>query len=90
MESVLKSDIFFFITTMVIIIVGVFVVAVLIYIILILRDIKNVSTRVKDESKLLSEDIAALRDNVKKEGAKIRHFADFFGTIYKRNYKKRK
>ena len=89
MESIVKSDIFFFVATITIIIVTVFLVAVLFYIVLILRDVKNISSRIREESKLFSEDLRTLRGNIKNKGVRFKHFVDFFGTLYKRNYRRK-
>jgi len=90
MEGILKSDIFFVVTTIAIVIVAIVFVAALVYVILILRDIKRVSSRVREESKNISEDISSLRKNVKTEGVKLAHFSDFFAKIFKRNTGRRK
>jgi len=84
-EGLLKSDIFFVITSVAIVIVALFVVAILVYLVLIMRDIKNISGRISEESKFFFEDLAILRANVKKDGKKVKHFLDFFANIYKRN-----
>ncbi len=85
MENVVKSDVFFFVTTIAIAVVAIAAVAVFIYLILILRDIKNISGRVREEGKHLSKDISDLRRNIRTEGAKVKHFVDFFASIAKRN-----
>jgi hypothetical protein len=50
METFIKADIFFFITTVVEVIVGLGLLAIIIYLIGILRDFKTVSERIKNES----------------------------------------
>ena len=65
MESVLKSDIFFFITTFAVIVLTVGIVIALVYVIRILRDVREVSEVVKTESKRISGDLSAARISLK-------------------------
>jgi hypothetical protein len=46
-----------------------------------------VSGRVKEESGLISRDIAELRSQIKKEGYRWKHFMDFFSKFIKRRKK---
>ena len=50
MDSLVKSDIFFFITTLVMIAVGVVLVIAVIYVIKILKDVRYMSGRAKEET----------------------------------------
>lgn len=84
MQDIMKADIFFFVTTIAVVVLSLLVIAVLVYVILILRDVKNISTRVKEEGRLLSDDLAQLRVNVRTEGAKFKHFSTFFRSILRR------
>lgn len=79
MSSLAKSDIFFFITSLVVIIIGIGVTWAFFYIINILRDVKDVSRTVKEETKEIVEDISELRTNVKKGS---------FASILKRFWQK--
>lgn len=72
MEGLLKSDIFFFLTGLAVILVTALVVIALIYVIKILRDLRDISHTVKEESEEIKSDIDSLRANVKKGGNKIK------------------
>lgn len=84
MDTLIHADIFFFITSIAVILVTSALVVVLIYLIQILKDFKQVSHRVKEETGLLSQDLAQLRSEIRKEGMKLKHFADFFSRITSR------
>lgn len=85
MEDILKQDIFFFITTVSVVVLTILLVIAAVYIIKIVKDIKFITRKAKDESELLSEDLKELRQNVRTEGAKMKHFAKFLTNIYKRH-----
>lgn len=68
----LKSDIFFFLTGLAVVVVTALIVIALVYVIKILRDVKDISHTVKEESEEIKGDIDTLRENVKKGGNKIK------------------
>ncbi|OHB21443.1 MAG: hypothetical protein A2939_00975 [Parcubacteria group bacterium RIFCSPLOWO2_01_FULL_48_18] len=73
METLLKADIFFFITAVAIIIVaGMFAVA-LVYAVKILKDVKYISSRAKEETDKIAGDIDELRAEAKEEGGKLKY-----------------
>lgn len=87
MESLMKQDIFFFITAIAVVVLTVLLAIAFWYILKILRDVKYIAGKAKTESELLANDLHELRDNVKREGAKVKHFGSFISNIYKRNKK---
>jgi len=89
MEGLLKSDIFFFITSAVVIAIGVGLVIVFYYLINILRDVKDVSKTVKNETKEFVQDLSQLRVGVKK-GRVFSSFFSFFRSIFVKSKKGRK
>lgn len=74
MEEILKSDIFFFITSVVVIVISVVLLIALYYLIKILRDVKEISKTVKDESGLIAKDIDDARAGIKKKGNQVSKF----------------
>jgi len=66
MESVLHSDVFFFVTTIAVVVVAIFFIIVLVYIIRILKNIKDVSDIVKNNAMFLSGDLSEIRKKIKK------------------------
>ncbi len=54
------------------------------YLIKILKDIKYISAKAKNQSDLIAEDLQDLRQNVREKGFKVKHFFNFFSRIYKK------
>jgi len=90
MNEFLKMDIFFFITTFVVIMLGAFALVALYYVIKILKSVDHVAENVSAESDNLREDVVILRSKIRDEGMKIKHFMDFFGGMASRSRTKKK
>jgi len=69
MNTLVHADIFFFVTTIAIAIVAVFVIIGGIFILRILKDVRYISGVARRETDLLAADLAALRQKVKRDGA---------------------
>ncbi len=85
METYLKADLFFFITAVAVVLLTFFLVAVLYYVIQLVRNLRDISQTAKTESELVSKDLGELRQNVREQGLKFKHFSQFFSSIYSRN-----
>ncbi len=90
MNEFLKMDIFFAMTTAVVVLIGIFSLVALFYIIKILRSVDHVADNVSKESDSLREDITILRHKVRDEGMKMQHLLDFFAGIKNRKEKHKK
>jgi predicted Holliday junction resolvase-like endonuclease len=88
MNDFLKQDIFFFVTTIAVILLTLLLCVLIIYIIKISKDIKYISQKAKSEADLISQDLSELRDNVKEKGAKLKYFISFFNNLGKKRDKK--
>ena len=77
MDTIFKADIFFVITTVVVCVLGLLIALVLIYLIRILRDVKKLSRKVRQEGEALVEDIEDLRENIKKNTIKLSDILSF-------------
>ena len=84
MDTLIHADIFFFVTTIAVVVVGVALTVVLIYLAKILHDVKKITGHVHDETVLFREDIADLRNDIKREGFKLGRLVSFFSDIVKR------
>ena len=89
MDAFLQLDIFFFVTTVVTILVGILIAIALAYLAFILRDLKHITYTVRSGADILAEDIGDLRDEIKREGVKIKSLVDFTKKVYKRSSKSR-
>ncbi|MBI3442947.1 MAG: hypothetical protein HY007_04220 [Candidatus Sungbacteria bacterium] len=79
MDSLMKADIFFVVTTVAVFFVTGVAVWVMVYVVKILRNVENISETVKTETKKLSQDIDGLREHVKQRGALPRFLLRWMG-----------
>lgn len=84
MNTLIHADIFFFVTTVVVIVVGIAFTVALIYLTKVLSDIKEITKQVKEETILFREDVAGLRNDIKKEGFRAEHFLMFVKNFFKK------
>jgi uncharacterized protein YoxC len=87
MNEFLKMDVFFAITSVVTIILAVLIIILLVYLIKFVKNIKYISDKARTETDNLSQDIQTLRENIHREGFKVKHVLSFFGSIIKRRKK---
>jgi hypothetical protein len=86
MNDFLKQDIFFFVTTVAVVLFIIFGIVVGLYTVRIIKNIDYISKRARQQTDLISEDLDSLRDKMK-EGFRIRHLWDFFKNINKKGKK---
>jgi type II secretory pathway pseudopilin PulG len=84
MDTLIHADIFFFVTTIVVVIVGIAFTVALIYLAKVLSDIKEITKQVKEEAMLVREDIQGLRSDVKREGFRVERFLMFIKNLFKK------
>lgn len=89
MNTLIHADIFFFITTIVVIVLALGVCIALFYIIRILRNFSDVSDKVKIESTEIIQDIKHAREKIKSQGLGFSYIKHIVGFLMKIN-KKRK
>jgi hypothetical protein len=83
MDSLIKSDIFFVITTIMVVVIGFLVAMVLVYLLRILSDVRKLSQKIRAEGERVVEDIEGLRENIKKNTIKLSDILSF-GFIRKK------
>lgn len=88
MNEFAKMDIFFFVTTIAVVVLTILLAILIIYIIKISKDIKYITRKAKSEADIISGELSELRENVKEQGAKLKFFSSFFSNIYKKSKKK--
>lgn len=81
MDTLAKSDVFFFITSVAVVMVTAAIIVIAFYVVKILSDLKHIMRRAKHETELIVEDIDNLRGNVKREGMKWKFFSRFFSNL---------
>lgn len=90
MEDVLKSDIFFFVTTIAVALVSAGLIVVFVYLIKILNDFLFISRKVKEEGEKIIKDVEAVREKAEKEGLRMKKIFAFFKKRFtiKKGHKK--
>jgi hypothetical protein len=76
MQTLVHADIFFFISTLCLVVLSILAAVGLYYAIGILRDMREISARIKKASLDMEKDLDGLRNAVKAEGNKVRGIAD--------------
>ncbi len=84
MNTLVHADIFFFVTTIAVIIVAIALTIALVYLAKVLSDIKEITKQVKEETVLFREDISGLRGDIKKEGFRVERFLMFAKNLFKK------
>jgi len=71
MDAFLQMDIFFIVTTVVVVVIGVFVALVLFYVVRLLRTLERIARDVEGEAKAIISDIDDVRAKARIEGFKV-------------------
>lgn len=82
METIIQADIFFFISSVAVIVFSICAIIIMIYVTRILRDMKHISKMMSQESDKLLGDIGSLREAIEVEGAKVKTIASFFLNLF--------
>jgi len=89
MSEVLQANIFFFITSVAVVVVTILIGVALFYVVMILRNVRDISNKVKRGSEVLGQDLSDFRAAVKQEGTKAKNIVDFFVGRLKTKAKRR-
>ncbi|MCF7865244.1 MAG: hypothetical protein K9M11_01955 [Candidatus Pacebacteria bacterium] len=76
-NTLIHADIFFFITTIALILLTILLILILTYVVKIVRAFSYIADKLKKESDNVADDIAELRERVKSEGEKVSNFWKF-------------
>ena len=87
MSDFMKQDIFFFVTTVAVILLTAVLFILLIYLISISRKVNYIANKAKKETDLIVDDLTQLRQNIRAEGMKLKHFVGFFAGLFKKRKK---
>ena len=93
MTEIAKSDVFFFITSIVVLVIGVLLIAFLIYSFFIIRKINKLVNRVKEESEEVIDDMHEFRMKLKEEKgffAKVPGIIMILAQLFKKHKHKHK
>ncbi len=81
MTDFLKADIFFFVTTIAVILVTVIAIVALVYVIRILRNVDEISETAKIEAHRISADLDEARNELRKSAGGLKKYFDFFKAL---------
>ena len=84
MQELAKSDIFFVVTTVAVITLLVVFFIAFVYVIRILRDMKYIARRAREEGERILDDVEEARRGIKKEGLGARRLFTAFKKIFLR------
>ena len=95
MQEFIKADIFFFITSIAVVLVTIGIAVALYYLVRILRNIRDVTERVDEGSKVLAGDLSEIRSTIKREGfvwgnlfSFLKKYSGLFGKRPRRTHRK--
>jgi len=84
MDSFLKMDVFFAVSTVAVIVLTALIAFILYKIVRILGQVEHISEAVSAEAQLVQKDVADLRENVRTEGFKLKHLVSFVTSTAER------
>ena len=90
MQSIIHADIFFFVSTIAVVILALLALVVLVYLIVILRNLKEISERAKEEGFAILDDVAGFRHFVKEKSHNVGSLFKLFSFVHSRARKKNK
>lgn len=90
METLIHADIFFFVTTVAVVVVAAAFTIALFYLIGVLRQIHDIAGEVKEEARLVRQDVGDARMKIKAEGFRLKHVLDFFSHVSARKQAKKR
>lgn len=90
MDTLIHADIFFFVTTIAVVVVAAVFTVALFYLVAVLRQVRDIASEIKEEAKLMRADIGDARTRIKTEGFRLKHLFDFFSQVGARKEAKKR
>jgi len=90
MNTLIHADVFFFITTIWVVIISAVFVVILLNIAYIVNDLRHISKKMREGSNVISEDLHDLHTIIHAEGANVSHIWKYFKHLFshRQNHKK--
>lgn len=82
MQTLIHADIFFFITSIAVVVLSVFFAVALFYTILILRDLRQLSGLVRKGGETLASDVTEIRSAILGGGTRVLSVFDYFFDLF--------
>ena len=90
METLIHADIFFFITTIWVVIISAVLVIILWNVAYIVNDLRHISRKIREGSDALSEDLHDLRTVIHTEGANFNNIWKYFKRLFSHRQRSKK
>lgn len=81
METLLKADIFFVVTTVSVVAITLVLIIALVYLIFVLRELRGLMRRIRQEGEEIMDDVKSIREGVEQSGAKVYDTISWFGRL---------
>jgi hypothetical protein len=85
MDDFFKQDVFFFVTTIAVVVLTILVSILCIRLIRISKKIDYITDKAREQTDLISDDLSKLREDIHSKGLKIKHFLEFWKRLKKRS-----
>ncbi len=93
MDTLIHADIFFFVTTIAVVVITIALTVLIIYLVKVFRNVRKITDMVSEETVLLRHDMSDLRSEIRARGARATGafdwFERFFGTEKKSRSRKK-
>ncbi len=81
MNTLIHADIFFFVTTIAVVVVGAALTVLMVYLVKVFRNMRDITDAIKEEAVLLRKDIGDLRGEIRARGARAKNTIDWFERL---------
>ena len=88
MQTLIHADIFFFVTTVLLVVIGVLFIVALSYVISILRDLREFLRKAAGRVEPVLDDLTGLHSAIRKHGLKVAYFLSVIGGFFDRKGRK--
>lgn len=79
METLLKADIFFTITSVAVVLIALVAIIALVYVVLILRELRGLMRSIREEGQNIVGDVRSIREAIENQGWRMKEFVDSIG-----------
>lgn len=89
MNTLVHADIFFFVTTIAVAVLTIALTVLIVYLVKVLRNMREITDAIKEETILVRRDIGDLRTEVRARGARAKGMMDLVGQFFGHDKKSR-
>jgi len=90
MNTLIHADVFFFVTTIAVVVVTTAFTVAFVYFIGVLKNVRDVSESIKEEAGLIREDMREAREKIKRDGFKLKHIISLFSRFSNKKTRSKK